>query len=323
MDDYNLWTALRMGYFEEMGLDVTMEPGPNDAFACTKFVDQNQADIGFPSPGILTSSVDTGMRVIGAYEMMIGSVWHFAVRPDTKMKGPEELAGKKISVMVAGWQVIVDPLLVELGIDPASVEYVVAGPQWGQMVAQGMADAALVWLALDVQWDAVGLKLKYWRGSDFSILPSNVYAVRTADLKDRAKKDALTRFFRGSSMGLHFGRFNPQGAAQIVYDERPAVREQMTPELALESMRQLAYPFVEGERRGLGYGAFVREGWEKFLEIIYQLGQTSRRLSYEETVTTEFIGPANDFDKKRVERDAKAFKLNNTWKDIKPQGPFF
>jgi NitT/TauT family transport system substrate-binding protein len=312
-----------LGYLEEKGLDVTMEPGPNDAFACTKFVDQNQADIGFPSPGILTSSVDTGMRVIGAYEMMIGSVWHFAVRPDTKMKGPKDLEGKKISVMVAGWQVIVDPLLVELGIDPASVEYVVAGPQWGQMVAQGMADAALVWLALDVQWNAVGLKLDYWRGSEFSILPSNVYAIRKADLKDSDKKDALTRFFRGSSMGLHFGRFNPQGAAQIVYDERPAVREQMTPEIALESMRQLAYPFVEGERRGLGYGAFVRDGWEKFLEIIYQLGQTTRRLSYEETITTEFIGPANDFDKKRVEKDAAAFKLNNTWKDIKPQGPFF
>ncbi|HEB29880.1 MAG TPA: twin-arginine translocation signal domain-containing protein [Spirochaetes bacterium] len=65
MDDYNLWAAIELGYFKEMGLEVTMEPGPADAFACTKFVDQNQADIGFPSPGILTSSIDTGMSVIG------------------------------------------------------------------------------------------------------------------------------------------------------------------------------------------------------------------------------------------------------------------
>jgi NitT/TauT family transport system substrate-binding protein len=323
MDDYNLWVPIKMGYFKELGLDVKMEPGPLDAFACTKFVDQNQADVGYPSPGILTSSIDTGMQVILAYEMMIGSVWHIAVRADSPMKSPKELAGKTIALGDVGWKVIVDPLLVELGIDPKSVEYVGAGAQWGQMVAQGKADAALAWLALDVQWNAVGLNLKYFRGTDFSIMPSNGYAVRKADLKDPAKKDVLARFMKGSSMGLHFGRFNPQAAAQMVYDEFPAVREQMTPEIALESMRQLAYAYVEGERRGLGYGAFEPEGWKKYLDIIYQLGQTKRHLTVEECITNELIEEANKFDRKRVEKDAKEFKLNDTWKNVKTQGPFF
>jgi NitT/TauT family transport system substrate-binding protein len=322
MDDYNLLIPKELGYFEEMGLDVTLQAGP-DAFACTKFVDQNQADVGYPSPGILTSSIDTGMGVILAYEMMIGSVWHLAVRKDSKYKSPKDLAGAKISVFDVGWQVIVDPLLVELGIDPASVEYVAAGNQWGQMVTQGKADVALAWLALDVQWDAVGLNLKYFRGSDFSVMPSNGYAVRKSDLQDPKKRDILVRFMRGSSMGLHFGRFNPQAAAQITYDTYPGVREQMTPEIALESMRQLAYSYVEGERRGLGYGAFVDEGWEKFLTIIHDLGQTSRKLSVEETITHDLIKDANKFDRKRVEEDAKAFRLNDTWKDVKTQGPFF
>ena len=191
------------------------------------------------------------------------------------------------------------------------------------MVDQGKADAALCWLALDVQWNAVGLRLKYFRGTDFSIMPSNGYAVRKSDLTNPAKRDALVKFFKGSSMGLHFGRTNPQAAAQIVYDRFPAVREQMTPEIALESMRQLAYSYVEGERRGLGYGAFVPEGWEKFLKIISDLGQTQRLLSVDETITSELIAEANDFNKKQVERDAKAFELNNTWKNIKTQGPFF
>ena len=323
MDDYNLWVPLELGYFEELGLDVTMEPGPLDAFACTKFVDQNQADVGYPSPGILTASIDTGMDVILAFEMMIGSVWHIAVRADSPMKSPKELAGKTISLGDVGWQVIVDPLLVELGIDPSSVEYVSAGAQWGQMVAQGKADAALCWLALDVQWNAVGLDLKYFRGTDFSIMPSNGYAVRKADMKDAQKRDALMRFMKGAAMGLHFGVHNPQAAAQIVYDRFPSVREQMTPEIALESMRQLAYSYVEGERRGLGYGAFVDEGWEKYLTILADLGQTSRKLSVEETISHDLIKDANKFDRKRVEEDAKAFKLNDTWKDVKTQGPFF
>ena len=321
MDDYNLWVPVHMGYFKELGLEVNMQ-STNDSFACTKFVDQNQADIGYPSPGILTASIDTGMQVILAYEMMIGSVWHIAVREGGPIKSTKDLAGKTISVMDLGWQVIVDPLLVELGIDPKSVKYVAAGPQWGQFVAQGKADAALGWLALDVQWNAAGLKLKYFRGSDFSIMPSNGYAVRKADLKDAAKKDVLVRFLKGSSMGMHFGVQNPQAAAQIVYDRFAAVREQMTPEIALESMRQLAYAYVEGERRKLGYGAFAPEGWQKYLDIIYQLGQTKRKLAVEETITQELIKDANSFDRKRVEKDAKGFKLNDTWKNVKTQGPF-
>jgi len=321
MDDYNLLSSMEMGYYSDMGIEISLETGP-DGMASTKFVDQNQADVGYPSPGILTTSIDKGMDVILAYEMMIGSVWHLVVAEDSPIKHPRELSGKTISVWDLSWRTIVDPLLAELGVPIDSVEYVVAGAQWGQAVQQGKADATLGWLALDVQWEAVGIKLKYFRGSDFSEMPSNGYAVRTADLKDPAKRDLLVKFMRGSSMGMHFGRFNPQAAAQITYDTYPGVREQMTPEVALESMRQLAYAYVEGERMGLGYGAFVPEGWQKYIDIVYDIGQTDRHLTVDEVITSEIVAEANDFDRAMVEKDAKNFKLDSTWKDIKAQGPF-
>jgi len=96
----------------------------------------------------------------------------------------------------------------------------------------------------------------------------------------------------------------------------------MTPDLAIASMRQLAYAYVEGERRGLGYGAFVPEGWKKYLDIIYNLGQTKRHLTVDECITEELIAEANDFDRKMVEKDASSFKLNDTWKNVKVPGPF-
>jgi NitT/TauT family transport system substrate-binding protein len=322
MDDYNLIVAREMGYLKDLGIEMTMEAGP-DGMAATKFVDQNQADVGYPSPGIHTAAVDTGMAVIMAYEMMIGSVWHLAVRQDSPIKSPKDLAGATISVWDLSWKTIVDPLLAELGIPLDSVKYLTAGPQWGQAVQQGKADVALGWLALDVQWEAVGLKLKFFRGTDFSQMPSNGYVVRKSDLKDPAKRELLVKFMRGSSMGLHFGRFNPQAAAQMTYDTYPGVREQMTPEIALESMRQLAYSYVEGERRGLGYGAFVPSGWKKYLDIIYKIGQTKRHLTVDECITSDLIADANKFDKAMVENDAKNFKLNDTWKDVKTRGPFF
>ena len=52
MDDYPYWVAREMGYFGDLGVETAMEPGPSDGAAVVKFVAAEQADIGFPSPGV-------------------------------------------------------------------------------------------------------------------------------------------------------------------------------------------------------------------------------------------------------------------------------
>jgi NitT/TauT family transport system substrate-binding protein len=320
MDDYNLWVALDMGYFKQMGLDVTIEPGPFDAFACTKFVDQKQADVGYPSPGVLTASVDTGMDVTMVYEMMVEQVFDFAVQKDSPIQSIKDFAGKTMSVGDPGWQVIIDPILVEAGVDPKSITYVGAGNQWGQAVAQGKADIALTWKGLRAQWDAQGLGLRYFLGETFSKMPANGYCARKSDLKDPVKRDLLVKFLRGTSMGIHFARSNPRAAAQIVYSRFAAIREQMKPDLALLSMQQLHWGYTGGQRVGQGYGWFEMNGWKTYLDIIAKLGQTKKVLPLADVATNELIKEANTFDHAKVEKDAKAFKLNDTWKDVPVSG---
>jgi len=323
-DDYCLWVAKDMGYFEELGLDVTLEPGPQDAFACTKFVDQKQADLGYPSPGVLTASVDQGMDVIMMFEMMIGQVFDFAVPVDSPIKDVRDIEGKTMSLGFAGWEVIVEPIFLELGIDPKSVTYVYSGMQMGQAVAMGQADVALSWEGLRAQWQAQGLNLRYFVGQEFSIMPANGYVGRKTDLADPAKRELLVKFLKGTAMGIHFYTANSRAAAQIMYNNLPAVREQMEPVLAYESMNQLAFPNSEGERRGKGYGWHDHDGWNKYLDIIAELGQTSRRLDVDEVITNELIEEANDFNRGRVEKDAKNFELDNKWAAVKEtQGPYF
>ena len=62
MDDFNLWVPLKMGYFKTLGIDAKLIAGSvTDALASTKFVAQNKADMGYPSPGVLTASIDGGI----------------------------------------------------------------------------------------------------------------------------------------------------------------------------------------------------------------------------------------------------------------------
>ena len=121
-------------------------------------------------------------------------------------------------------------------------------------------------------------------------------------------------------MGIHFARTNPRAAAQIVYDRFPAIREQMKPQLALESMQQLHWGYTGGARMGTGYGWFNLNGWKTYLDIISKLGQTKKLLPLENAATNDLIKEANDFDHARVESDAKNFKLNDMWKDVPVTG---
>lgn len=320
MDDYPLWVAKEMGYFEEFGIDPVLEPGPNEALADIKMIYQGKADIGYPSPGVLTSGIDVGVDVIMVYEMMASQVFDFGVRKDSGIESVQDLEGATISIGWAGWDVIVKPMLAEVGIDASTVTFVTAGAQWGQAVATGNADAALCWRGLRAQWDAVGMDLRYILGEDFSEHPANGLVARKGDLEDPIKRQNLINYLKCVTMGIEFARQNPRAAAQLTYDLFPAVQEQMDPQLALESMNQLHWAYTESYRKLGGYGMLPEDGWASYLEIIADLGQTSKKLDLEDVITNELIAEVNDIDFERVKKDAMAFELNDEWSAVKVDG---
>jgi NitT/TauT family transport system substrate-binding protein len=320
MDDYDLHVPIQMGYFKELGINVNLIAGPlSDALATTTFVAQHKADMGYPSPGVLTASLDAGVPVKGICDMAAGQVFDFALPPDSKITSVKQLAGKKIALGSAGWSTIVNPILVEVGVDPKSVKYVEAGSEWAQVTARGEADAALTWEGLRAQWLAEGLKLKYLIGTTFSNQPSNVYAVRTADLKDPAKVDLYTRFLQGVVMGLVFAQTNPRAAAQITYGILPKLRETLKPEAAYLSFLELRHMYGLAHAAGKPWGWSFPGAWKSYLQIVYKLGQTKRLWPVADAVTNALVVPANrKANVAKAIADAKAFRLNKTWQAINP-----
>jgi len=323
MDDFNLWVPIKMGYFEKLGINAQLIAGPiGDALACTKFVAQHQADMGYPSPGVLTASIDSGIPVKSVWDMISGQVFDFALPTSSTIKHPKQLSGKKIALGSAGWSAIVDPILVEAGVSPKSVKYVNAGNQWAQSVESGQADAGLAWEGLRAQWAGQGLKLKYLIGTDFSKQPSNVYSVRADDLGDAAKVDLYTRFLQGMIMGLEFARANPRAAAQITYSARPALQKSLKPQAAYDSFVELAEAYSTSNRAGHGWGWHSPAGWSSYLGIVHQLGQTKKRLTPAAVYTNNLVVVANKkADKVAATKDAKAFKLNATFQKVDPGHP--
>jgi NitT/TauT family transport system substrate-binding protein len=323
MDDFDLWVPIKMGYFKKLGINAKLIAGPiGDALATTKFVAQNQADMGYPSPGVLTASIDSGIAVKSIWDMISGQVFDFALPQSSSISSVKDLSGKKIALGSAGWSTIVDPILVEAGVDPKSVTYVNSGTQWAQAVESGQVDAGLAWEGLRAQWAGQGLKLKYLIGTKFSKQPSNVYSVRASDLSDKAKVDLYTRFLQGMVMGLEFAKANPRAAAQITYSARPALQKSLKPQAAYDSFLELATAYGTSHRQGKGWGWNSPAGWANYLKIVHDLGQTKKLLAPSDVYTNALAATANrKADTKTAIADAKKFKLSATWQKVNPRNP--
>jgi NitT/TauT family transport system substrate-binding protein len=317
MDDFNLWVPIKMGYYRRLGIEMSLSPG--DASGNLPQVAAGQIDMGYPSPGVLTSSIDAGVPVLSIWEQYPAQVFDFVINGKSKVKSPKQLAGKTIALFTDGWTSIVNPMLAEVGVDPKSVKFRTFGPQWVQAVALGQADAGLVWEGLRAQ--LIGQSSTF--GSAFAVKflvgtqwgskgPSNSYVVRKSDLDDAKKKEVYSRVLQGSVMGSEFAKANPRAAAQITYGARPLLQKLISPQTAVESMMQLATGYSVFHRRPPHlYGWHDATSWNHYLDAIAKLGQTKKRLSVDDVFTNDMVREANQkADVARARRDAKATKLN-------------
>ncbi len=305
LDDYPYWVAKKYGYFGE--IETTLEPGPMEATATVKLVDQEQSDMGYPSPGVFSLALEQGIPLISAWEMGAYDVFDIALPKGSPVKSLADLKGKTVALGSAGWQAICDPMFAQAGVDPKAINYVEAGPGWGQSLQQGQADAALSWEGLRAQWTGQGLDFDYLIGRNVSKFPANTFVMRRKDYEDPSKKELYETYLRGWAMGLEFGHRNPRAATHVVMQQFPSL--QLTPEVATESMMQLANVFRGDFEKREGWGWHDLEAWKLFLSTIRSINQISKDIVAEDVIKNDYVAGANAFEVAKVEADAAAYQL--------------
>ncbi len=315
LDDYAYWVAKKFGYFGD--IPTTIEPGPSDATATVKLVDQKQADVGYPSPGVFSLALAQGIPLVSVFEMGGGDVFDFAFRKGQAPSSVKGLEGKTIVLGSAGWQSIADPMLKAAGVDITKVTYVDAGwPTWGTAVAQGKGDAALTWEGLRAQWKGQGLDFDYILGKTFSKLPANSFVIRKADFEDKSKTDTYGHYFRGWAAGLQFGLLNPRAATQIVMEQFPGLGSQMSPAVATQSMLELNDVFHGRWVERKKWGFHILDSWKLFFDTGRAIGQITGDFKVEDVVKNDWVDFANDYDAAKVKADADGFPLSDAYKKV-------
>lgn len=315
LDDYPYWVAERFGYFGDMETD--MQAGPSDGTATVKFVDQGQADMGFPSPGVFSFAIENDLDLVSVWNMGAVDVFDFAFRPGEGMTDLKGLEGKTVLLGSAAWQAICDPILHSLGVDVSKVNYVEAGwPAWGTLLARGEGDAALAWEGLRADWQGKGLQFDYWLGLEDSPFPANSFVVRRSDVEDPDRHKLIEDYLRAWAMGLEFGHQNPAAATQIVFEQFPIVESSLGHRFGTESMMQLANVFRGKFEEREGWGWHDPARWTAFFEATAALGQTTKEIVVDNVINNDFVGPANTFDADKVAADAAGFELSEEMAEV-------
>ena len=310
LDDFGFWMGKKLGYFDQLGVQVDMQPGPSDGTATVKFVDVGQADMGFPSPGIFSFALENGMKLKSVFHWGARDTFSLAFRKGEGSNDLKKLEGKTILLGSAAWQSIVDPMLAVQGVDISKVKYVEAGwPTWGTALAGGQGDAALAWEGLRAEWISTGLDFEYWLGVQRSPLFANTYVARAADLEDPDKKAFLDNYLKAWSMGLEASYHNPLAAVHAVFEQFPSVAQANGPAQGAMSLLQ-NLNVVRGDMdKRKGWGDHDMAAWQKFFDIVHGLGQVKNPVKAEDVCTNACITAANDFDHDKVKADAMAIQL--------------
>jgi NitT/TauT family transport system substrate-binding protein len=312
LDDYPYWVAKKYGYFGD--IETTLEPGPMEATATVKLVDQEQSDMGYPSPGVFSLALEQGIPLVSAWEMGAYDVFDIALPKGSKVKSLADLKGKTVALGSAGWQAICDPMFAQAGVDPKAINYVEAGQTWGQSLQQGQADAALSWEGLRAQWTGQGLDFDYLIGRNVSKFPANTFVMRKKDYEDASKKELYESYLRGWAMGLEYGHQNPRAATHIVMQQFPSLK--LSPEIATESMMELANVFRGNFEKRQGWGWHDLEAWNTFLTTIRSINQISKDIKAEDVIKNDYVAGANNFDKAKVAADAAGYQLPDEYKSV-------
>jgi NitT/TauT family transport system substrate-binding protein len=312
LDDYPYWVAKKFGYFGD--IETTLDAGPIDATANVKLVDQEQADMGYPSPGVFSLALEQEIPLTSVWEMGAYDVFDFAFRKGEAVKSLADLQGKTVVLGSPGWSAICAPMFAQAGVDPKTIKYADAGNTWGQALQQGQGDAALSWEGLRAHWAGQGLDFDYLIGRNFSKFPANTFVIRRRDFEDASKKELYESYLRGWAMGLEFGHLNPRAATHIVMQQFPNL--QLKPEIATESMMQLANVFRGDFERRQGWGWHDLEAWKLFLTTIRSIEQVTKDINAEDVIKNDYVAGANAFDKAKVAADADGYALPDDYKAV-------
>lgn len=219
-----VYVADKLGYFEEVGIEVVITPGTGSVDVL-KLVAGGQADVGIADLSAVAITLGAGelpVHVVAAVHQ--SSLAGLMTTESTGISGPDDLPGRTVGDQPGSVNQLLFPVYAEAaGIDPGSVTFVASTPpSLPQLLASKSVDAIgqlavgepLIQSAIG---DDTALFLSY------SELLPELYgnAVIASDAFVDADPELAAKFVGALFKGLAYSLENPEEAAAILLEYQP------------------------------------------------------------------------------------------------------
>lgn len=258
--------ALKKGYFEAEGLDVTLSPGgPNSATVPP--VIAGQAKFGqFSDSAQLLLARAAGVPVKIMACGFRASPFAFYSLPRAPIRSVQDMVGKRIGVQPTA-RFVLDAILVKNKIDPSSLVITNIGFDMTPLMT-GQVDAVTGWItntkALAVIGpDRIDLPMKD------TGLPSYANVYFATDEALRRDAETLAKALRAIAKGWAWTHDHPEDAANLTVDAYP----QLDRDVELKTVPRILALSFDAATKDKGWGTFDPAALQEQIAVYDRIGQ--------------------------------------------------
>lgn len=272
----NAVLADEQGFFEEEGLDVTIEPGAGTV-EVSKLVASGQAQFGAADfPTVAITVANEGLPVKAVTMVQQNSLAAVITLEKNGIAEPKDLAGKKIADAPGSTNQVIFPVYAKAaGFDASSVEFVPSPPPGlTQLLVSGQVDAVGNFVLVQplIEAAADGEKAKVFPYRD--ALP-DLYGISIIASQDTIDNDPdlVDRFVRAINKGIEYSLANPEDSAEEIV----AVNPSSSKEVAIAEVNIMApYVTADGSEE---IGTIDTAKVEKVIAILKDAGVLNKDLT--------------------------------------------
>jgi len=249
------YVAKELGFYKEVGLDVTIERGRGSGDTVS-VVDIGTADIGLADTGVVIVARSRGARVKVIAMIYSQSPNGIKTRVDTGIRTPKDLEGKVVGVPVGDAQRVLWPALAKannVNMDAVTLVHVDPGAKAAALAAKRV-DAVFDWVVGNLSYWEAGLGKDElvvipWR--DWGVNPYG-NAIITSERMIAERPDVLRRFLEATLKAWQWTILNFEEAVAIFTKYNPEVPALGAKERFVVDIRELV-DSPEVRLHGLGW----------------------------------------------------------------------
>lgn len=299
---YGYWIALDLGFYEDEGLDVSLQ-GTGGSSDVAQILAANNAVAGMGVPGAMLPAIQAGANLYPFFTYAYGEVFDVVVPEGSDLQSIADLEGLVIGISeLAGGEVpLVRALLSEVGLDPDSdvqiIEVGTDAPSVRAAFEANRIDAYSSAKSDIAAMNATGLGTVSIAPESLSTLPAEGL-LATEETRD--DDELLVGLGRATAKGQLVAYTNLDAAVCVLKNQIP---EEFTDDAAgrasLESVVAITTA-PEGDNGEFVFGFLDADGWNTYVNIFIQGGVLTDTIDMSQFVIGDLLDGYNDFDQQEI-----------------------